>query len=175
MEVGTYAITLSSKPNQRTNGAVHLLTESVSRTSRILVESQYTRQEAGFNNCNLVKPLDLNKARDYGDLGWQLHQLVKQSAPRSRQITTPTPHHSVFYRPIGLTALVILQLNVEGLSAAKRSIIRDIAGRHNVDVICLQETRAPLTKFEAGLNLLHKVDDHTVMLLESAATAALVK
>jgi len=108
-------------------------------------------------------------------LGWQLHQLVKQSAPRSRQITTPTPHHSVFYRPNGLTALVILQLNVEGLSAAKRSIIRDIAGRHNVDVIYLQETRAPLTKFEAGLNLLHKVDDHTVMLLESAATAALVK
>jgi len=173
MEVGTYAITLSSKPNQRTNGAVHLLTESesVSRTSRLLVESQHTRQEAGFNNCNLVKPLDLNTARDYGDLGWQLHQLVKQSAPRSRQITTPTPHHSVFYRLIGLTALVILQLNVE----LWRSIIRDIAGRHNVDVICLQETRAPLTKFEAGLNLLHKVDDHTVMLLESAATAALVK
>jgi len=27
-----------------------------------------------------------------------------------------------------------------GLSAAKRSIIRDIAQRHNVDVICLQET-----------------------------------
>jgi len=104
-------------PNQRTNGAMHLLTESVSRTSRILVESQHTRQEAGFNNCNLVKPLDLNKARDYGDLGWQLHQLVKQSAPRSRQITTPTPHHSVFYRPIGLTALVILQLNVEGLGS----------------------------------------------------------
>jgi len=41
-------------------------------------------------------------------------------------------------------ALRILQLNVEGLSAAKRScIIRDIAekhNRHNVDVICLQET-----------------------------------
>jgi len=41
-------------------------------------------------------------------------------------------------------ALRVLQLNVEGLSAAKRScIIRDIAerhNRHNVDVICLQET-----------------------------------
>jgi len=41
-------------------------------------------------------------------------------------------------------ALRILQLNVEGLSAAKRScIIRNIAerhNRHNVDVICLQET-----------------------------------
>ena len=31
----------------------------------------------------------------------------------------------------------ILQLNVEGLSAGERSIIRDIAERHNVDVICL--------------------------------------
>ena len=43
--------------------------------------------------------LDLNKARDDGVLGWQWHQLdhnlCKQSAPRSRQITTPTPHHSI--------------------------------------------------------------------------------
>ena len=37
-------------------------------------------------------------------------------------------------------ALRILQLVVEGLSTAKRSVIRDIAERHNVDVICLQET-----------------------------------
>jgi len=37
-------------------------------------------------------------------------------------------------------ALRILQLNVEGLSAAKRSVIRTIADRHNIDVICLQET-----------------------------------
>ena len=31
--------------------------------------------------------------------GMQWHQLddkIKQSAPRSRQITTPTPHHSIF-------------------------------------------------------------------------------
>ena len=40
---------------------------------------------------------------------------------------------------VGL-ALRILQLNVEGLSAAKRSIIRNIAERHSIDVICLQET-----------------------------------
>ena len=37
-------------------------------------------------------------------------------------------------------ALRILQLNVECLSVAKRSIIRNIAERHNVEVICLQET-----------------------------------
>jgi len=35
--------------------------------------------------------------------------------------------------------------------------------------------RCPLTKFEGGLNLLHKVDDDAVMWLESAVTAALVK
>jgi len=40
---------------------------------------------------------------------------------------------------VGL-ALRILQLNVEGLSAAKCSIIRNTAERQNVDIICLQET-----------------------------------
>ena len=40
---------------------------------------------------------------------------------------------------IGL-ALRILQLNMEGLSAAKRTVIWNTAERHNVDVICLQET-----------------------------------
>jgi len=42
--------------------------------------------------------LDLNEARDDGVLGcsgisWTI---CKQSAPRSRQITTPPPHHSIF-------------------------------------------------------------------------------
>jgi len=37
---------------------------------------------------------DFTEARDSE---WQWHQLgCMQSAPRSRQITTPTPHHSVF-------------------------------------------------------------------------------
>jgi len=39
--------------------------------------------------------LDLNEAKDDGGFGWQWHQhLCKQSAPRFRQLTTPTPHHS---------------------------------------------------------------------------------
>ena len=42
--------------------------------------------------------LDLNEARDYGVLrcsgiSWTI---CKQSALSSRQITTPTPHHSMF-------------------------------------------------------------------------------
>jgi len=42
--------------------------------------------------------LDLNEARDYEVLGCSgISWIVwKQSAPRSRQITTPTPHHSIF-------------------------------------------------------------------------------
>ena len=34
---------------------------------------------------------------------WQWHQLGK-SASRSRQTTTPAPHHSIFYRPGALPA-----------------------------------------------------------------------
>jgi len=38
--------------------------------------------------------LDFTEARDSE---WQWHQLaICKSAPRSRQITMPTPHHSVF-------------------------------------------------------------------------------
>jgi len=43
--------------------------------------------------------LDFTEARDSE---WQWHQLGHMqvcTAPRSRQITTPAPHHSVFYRP----------------------------------------------------------------------------
>ena len=45
-----------------------------------------------------ITSLDLNEARDDGVLGcsgisWTI---CKQSAPRSRQITTPTPHQSMF-------------------------------------------------------------------------------
>jgi len=45
--------------------------------------------------------LDLNEAGDDGLLGcngvsWTI---CKQSAPHCRQITTPAPHHSIFYWP----------------------------------------------------------------------------
>jgi len=45
--------------------------------------------------------LDFTEARDSE---WQWHQLGDMSAPRSRQITTPAPHHSVFYRLDALPA-----------------------------------------------------------------------
>jgi len=45
--------------------------------------------------------VDLNEARDdrvleSSGISWTI---CKQSAPHSRQITTPTPRHSTFYRP----------------------------------------------------------------------------
>jgi len=33
---------------------------------------------------------------------------ICKSAPRSRQITTPTPHHSVFYKPDALPPIVYI-------------------------------------------------------------------
>ena len=61
-----------------------------SRTTRV------GRYQKGKTN------LDFTEARDSE---WQWHQLgICKSAPRSRQITTPAPHHSVFYRPDALPA-----------------------------------------------------------------------
>jgi len=42
--------------------------------------------------------LDLNEGRDNGVLGYSgvSWTICKQSAPHFRQITTPTPHHSIF-------------------------------------------------------------------------------
>jgi len=56
-----------------------------------------------YQKCKIS--LDLNEARDDGSLGyigigWTIR---KQPAPRSIQITTPTPHHSIFYRPDALS------------------------------------------------------------------------
>src|SRR6218665_2536201 len=46
----------------------------------------------------------------------------------------------------------VLQLNVEGLSAAKRQLIGTIAQQHKVDVICLQETHvAEMTAGRYGI------------------------
>ena len=61
-----------------------------------------TRLTAFFQD-NLGRPvpergkttLDLNEARDDGDGSGISRTICKQSAPRSRQITTPTPHQSI--------------------------------------------------------------------------------
>ena len=52
------------------------------------------------SSCSSGNLLDLNEARDDGvmlcsNISWTV---CKQPSPRSRQITTPTPHHSILYR-----------------------------------------------------------------------------
>jgi len=51
----------------------------------------------------------------------------------------PTDNADLGFQAVG-PALHIMQLNVEGLSAAKRHIIQSLAEIHHIDVICLQET-----------------------------------
>jgi len=57
-------------------------------------------QSTEGRKVNLVKKvenLDLNEVRDYGVLGWQWHQLDHmQTICTFVQITTATPHHSIF-------------------------------------------------------------------------------
>ena len=54
--------------------------------------------------------------------------------------------------------LRIMQLNVEGLSAAKHEVISSIAERQKIDVICLEETHVNVDKTNrfsiAGFDLL---------------------
>jgi len=52
------------------------------------------------SSCSSGNLLDLNEARDDGvmlcsNISWTV---CKQPSPRSRQITTPTPHYSILYR-----------------------------------------------------------------------------
>jgi len=56
------------------------------------------------------------------------------------QDTNEDPHGTDRDFQVVGPALRILQINVEGLSAAKRSVIRSIADKEKIDIICLQET-----------------------------------
>jgi len=63
--------------------------------SRTTLVSRYQKGETS---------LDFNEARDDGFWGssgisWGI---CKQSAPRTKQITKPAPHHSIFYVPDAL-------------------------------------------------------------------------
>ena len=59
--------------------------------------------------------------------------------PGHKARKNPSDNADLGFQAIGL-ALRIMQLNVEGLSAAKRHIIESLAEIHHIDVICLQET-----------------------------------
>jgi len=78
--------------SNQTRNATNAFNGLFSRTTCI---SQYQKGKTS---------LDLNEARDdevleCSGISWTV---CKQSAPRSRQITTPTPRHWFFYRPDAL-------------------------------------------------------------------------
>ena len=57
----------------------------------------------GWASSRKVKPIWISLKQETvsgSDISWD----ICKSAPRSRQITMPTPHHSVFYRPDALPA-----------------------------------------------------------------------
>jgi len=77
-------------PSEPVHTHTHTFNGPFSGTTRV------SRYQKGKTN------LDFTKGRDSE---WQWHQLaICKSAPRSRQITTPEPDHSVFYRPDALPA-----------------------------------------------------------------------
>ena len=59
--------------------------------------------------------------------------------PGHKARKNPSDNADLGFQAVG-PALRIMQLNVEGLSAAKRHIIESLAEIHHIDVICLQET-----------------------------------
>ena len=83
--VGDVVRTLSSFSSFKcthTHTHTHTFNGPISRTTQV------SRYQKGKTN------LDFTEARDSE---WQWHQLgIRKSAPRSRLITTPAPHHSVF-------------------------------------------------------------------------------
>jgi len=60
--------------------------------------------------------------------------------PGHKARKNPSDNADMGFQAVG-SSLRIMQLNVEGLSAAKRHIIESLAEIHHINVICLQETR----------------------------------
>jgi hypothetical protein len=76
----------------------------------------------------------------------QLHQDPGQDAKKDPNVMDCNRlSQDCLFQDIG-PALHVMQLNVEGLSAAKRDIIASIATKQKVDVICLQETHLDTDK-----------------------------
>jgi len=59
--------------------------------------------------------------------------------PGHKASKNPSDNADLGFQAVG-PALRIMQLNVDGLSVAKRHIIQSLAEIHHIDVICLQET-----------------------------------
>ena len=88
-----------------TTSTIHPFNGLFSRTTWV---SRYQRGKTS---------LDLNEARDDGvlgcsDISWTI---CKQSAPRSRQVTTPTPHHAYLIQQIRKKKFISRSTNFRSL------------------------------------------------------------
>jgi len=79
--------------------------------------------------------------------------------PGHKARKNPSDNANLGFQAVG-PALRIMQLNVEGLSAAKRHIIQSLAEIHHIDVICLQETHVNDDKSDC---LFHAYENQIVM------------
>ena len=71
--------------------------------------------------------------------------------PGHKARKNPSDNADLGFQAVSL-ALRIMQLNVEGLSAAKRRIIQSLAEIHHIDVICLQETTTSPTTSQSQVS-----------------------
>ena len=93
--------------------------------------------------------------RNVGEAGINVHDVLPVTTPRGKQMMPPADR---IYDPgqgakkditdtgDDFLAIGLMQLNVEGLSAAKREVISSIAERQKIDVICLEETHVDVDK-----------------------------
>ena len=102
-----YHIISSTAVSNITSNVV--MTTFIQQSSQTAVYNIYTRLTAlfpglpGWAGTRKVKPIWIllkQETVSSSGISWD----ICKSAPRSRQITTPAPHHSVFYRPDALPA-----------------------------------------------------------------------
>ena len=82
--------------------------------------------------------------------------------PGHKARKNPSDNAGLGFQAVG-PALRTMQLNIKGLSAAKRHIIQSLAEIHHINVICLQEThvndhksdRLTISGFDIISNTLH--------------------
>jgi len=121
--------------------------------------------------CFAAEPVD--KITQWRE-NWSLASVVNHAVvtdPTIRQPGFDLPHHTWSLMNRFRTGQGLFRANLHKWDLAQ-SPSCDSGQRQTMNHIV---DTCPLTKFEGGLNRLHKVDDDAVIWLESAATAALTK
>jgi len=100
MEQITAATTTTSKPQTVVWRTVHLILDTHTHTHPFNGPLSRTIQVSRYQKGKPIRILLTQETVSGTGISWA----ICKSAPLSREITTPTPHHSVFYRPDALPA-----------------------------------------------------------------------